>query len=172
MRTGLWFLVYGLRFARLNPGRAAQTTNQIPGTKTSGVAGVVSLCAIVALACGPAQPNTDVRQWTDKYAFRISVEPMPPVALETVVYKVVVRDRVTGQPVEQGEGRIFATSRDGANTDDGLAKGKEIGTYYGRLYYVITGDWAIALQFRKDSTERLERADWIQTVLPSPKPGF
>ena len=122
--------------------------------------------------CGPSQPNTDIRQWTDNYAYRISVDPMPPEALKTATYKVVVRDRKTNQPVEQGEGRIFATSRDGANTDDGLSKGKEIGTYYGRLFYVISGDWAIAVQFRKDSTARLERADWIQTVVPSTKPGY
>lgn len=124
------------------------------------------------VGCGPSQPNTDIRQWTDNYAYRISVDPMPPEALKTATYKVVVRDRKTNQPVEQGEGRIFATSRDGANTDDGLSKGKEIGTYYGRLFYVISGDWAIAVQFRKDSTARLERADWIQTVVPSTKPGY
>ncbi|HUR92568.1 MAG TPA: hypothetical protein VMY38_07835 [Gemmatimonadaceae bacterium] len=124
------------------------------------------------VGCSPSQPNTDIRQWTDNYAYRISVDPMPPEALKTATYKVVVRDRETNQPVEQGEGRIFATSRDGANTDDGLSKGKEIGTYYGRLFYVISGDWAIAVQFRKDSTARLERADWIQTVVPSTKPGY
>lgn len=129
-------------------------------------------CGLTATGCGPSKPNTDVRQWTDNFAIRISVEPMPPEALEPAVYKVVVRDRATNQPVENGEGRIFATSVDGANTDDGLAKGKEIGTYYARLYYVIAGDWAIAVQFRRDSTSRLERADWVQTVLPSTKPGY
>jgi len=127
---------------------------------------------LAVAGCGPSQPNSDVRQWTDNFAYRISVEPMPPEAMEPAVYKLVVRDRETNQPVENGEGRVFATSRDGANTDDGLAKGNEVGTYYARLYYVISGDWAIAVQFRRDSTARLERADWIQTVLPSKKPGF
>lgn len=134
---------------------------------------IVAGCALVTvMSCGPTTPNTDVRQWTDNFAYRISVEPMPPEALKPAVYKLVVLDRKTKQPVEQGEGRIFATSRDGANTDDGLAKGKEIGTYYARLYYVISGDWAIAVQFRRDSTARLERADWIQSVVPSTQPGF
>ncbi|MGI9141513.1 MAG: hypothetical protein ACR2GJ_10430 [Gemmatimonadaceae bacterium] len=127
---------------------------------------------LAVAGCGPSQPISDVRQWTDNFAYRISVEPMPPEAMEPAVYKLVVRDRETNQPVENGEGRIFATSRDGANTDDGLAKGNEVGTYYARLYYVISGDWAIAVQFRRDSTSRLERADWVQTVLPSTKPGF
>jgi hypothetical protein len=99
------------------------------------------------LGCGPSNPNTDVRHWTDSFAFRVTVEPMPPEALEPAVYKVVVRDRKTNQPVENG-------------------------TYYARLYYVISGEWAIAIQFRRDSTQRLERADWRQTVRPSTKPGY
>ena len=84
---------------------------------------------------------------------------------------MVVQDRSTGQPIQNGEGRVFATSVDGANTDDGLAKGEEVGTYYARLFFVISGDWAMALQFRADSTERLERVDWMQTVLPEREPG-
>ena len=84
------------------------------------------------------------------------------------MYKIVVQDKKTGEPIETGEGRIFATSRDGANTDDGLAKGKEVGTYYGRLRFPVTGEWAAAVQFRRDSTSKLERVDWIQTVISSP----
>ena len=66
--------------------------------------------------------------------------------------QIVVQDKKTGEPIETGQGRIFATSNDGANTDDGLAKGKEVGTYYGRLFFPTTGDWAVRLQFRRDST--------------------
>jgi hypothetical protein len=123
------------------------------------------------LSCGPSQEPTDLRLWSDKRAFRISVDPMPPHALEPARFRIVVRDRVTGQPLQQGEGRIFATSADGANTDDGLAKGEEIGTYYGRLFFVTAGDWAVAIQFRTDSTERLERVDWVQSVLGEREPG-
>lgn len=124
--------------------------------------------ATFALAgCGPKEKSTDVRHWTDDLAVRISVDPMPPRAMERSVYKVIVRDKKTNQPIDTGEGRIFATSKDGANTNDGLAKGKEIGTYYARLFYVTSGDWAIALQFRRDTASRrapLQRMDWIQTV--------
>jgi hypothetical protein len=123
------------------------------------------------LACGPSQEPSDLRLWSDKHAFRISSDPMPPRALEPARFRIVIRDRVTGQPLQQGEGRIFATSADGANTDDGLAKGEEVGTYYGRLFFVTAGDWAVAIQFRRDSTERLERVDWVQTVLPEREPG-
>lgn len=125
-------------------------------------------------ACGPRENSTDVRQWTDDLAVRISVNPMPPRALEKAQYKIVVRDKKSGAPIDTGEGRIFATSRDGANTNDGLAKSKEVGTYYGNLFFVTGGDWAIALQFRRDTSDRkqpLERMDWIQSVNAPTGPG-
>ena len=133
----------------------------------------VVLCAaiIVASGCSSSPRSTDNRQWSDSFAFRISVDPMPPRAIEEARYKVVVQDKRTGEPIQTGQGRIFATSKDGANTDDGLEKGKEVGTYYGRLFFPTTGDWAIAMQFRRDSTSRLERVDWIQSVNNATGPG-
>lgn len=125
--------------------------------------GLAVLSAVV-LACGPGPRALENRQWSDNFEFRITVDPSPPRAIEDATYKIVVQDKKTREPIETGEGRIFATSRDGANTDDGLAKGKEVGTYYGRLFFPTTGDWAVALQFRRDSTQRLERVDWVQTV--------
>ncbi len=68
--------------------------------------------------------------------------------------------------MEGGEGRIFATSRDGANIWNVLDQGPEIGTYYSSLRYVTAGDWAVAIQFRRDSSRPLERVDWMQDVLP------
>jgi len=134
--------------------------------------GVTAVAAItLAAACGPNPRALDNRQWSDSFAFRINVNPMPPRAVEEATYKVVVQDKKTGEPIETGQGRIFATSKDGANTDDGLAKGKEIGTYYGRLFFPTTGDWAIALQFRRDSTAKLERVDWVQSVVEASGPG-
>ncbi|MBV6522983.1 MAG: hypothetical protein MNPFHGCM_03149 [Gemmatimonadaceae bacterium] len=105
-----------------------------------------------------------MRQWTEDMAFRINSEPMPPHAREKVLYKIQVRDSKTGEPVEGGEGRMFASSRDGASTWDGLVKGEELGTYYATLRYVTAGEWAVALQFRRDSTRRLQRMDWMQEV--------
>jgi hypothetical protein len=122
-------------------------------------------------ACGNSERALENRQWSDSFAFRITVDPMPPRAIEDARYKIVVQDKKTGEPIESGQGRIFATSKDGANTDDGLVKGKEVGTYYGRLFYPTTGDWAIALQFRRDSTSKLERVDWTQSVNNATGPG-
>lgn len=122
----------------------------------------VSLAAFAG--CGPSQQDLSIRQWTDDMAFRINSDPVPPHAREKVRYKIQVRDSKTGEPVEGGEGRIFASSRDGASTWDGLAKGEELGTYYGTLRYVTAGEWAVALQFRRDSTRKLQRMDWMQEV--------
>ncbi len=125
---------------------------------------LVPVLAVLLASCGSNPKATDLRLWSDNYAFRVTMDPMPPRALEPITYRIVVQDKKTGEPIETGEGRIFATSRDGANTDDGLQKGKEVGTYYGRLFFPTTGDWAVALQFRRDSTSRLERVDWVQSV--------
>jgi hypothetical protein len=127
------------------------------------LAALAAMC-VAAAACGPNPRALENRQWSDSFAFRITVDPSPPRAIEDATYKIIVQDKKTGEPIETGEGRIFATSKDGANTDDGLAKGKEVGTYYGRLFFPTTGDWAVALQFRRDSTQRLERVDWTQAV--------
>jgi hypothetical protein len=127
---------------------------------------VVGALALVAVACGgAADPQPEIRLSTDDYSFRISSEPMPPFAREPHRWKVVVLDRDTRQPIQNGEGRIFATSRDGTNTWDGFSKGEEIGTYYGRLNFLTSGEWAMAVQFRADSTRPLQRVDWIQGVL-------
>ena len=125
---------------------------------------------VLLTACEAPKSNRDIRQWTDDLALRITVSPQPPVAEEVTVFKVFVQDKETGQPIETGEGRLFATSQDKAKTYDGLAKGKEVGTYYARIRFPLAGDWAVGLQFRRDSTTALQRTnDWIQTVLP-PRP--
>ena len=120
---------------------------------------------------GDTKRVQDNRQWSDNYAFRITVDPTPPRAIEDATYRIVVQDKKTGEPIETGDGRIFATSKDGANTDDGFAKEKEIGTYSARLFFPTSGDWAIAIQFRRDSTQRLEKVDWVQSVGNATGPG-
>ncbi len=130
--------------------------------------------ASVSLAsCGGNNNRAaEIRQWTDDMAFRISVVPAPPIAEEMTVFKVVVSDKESGQPIQAGQGRIFATSQEHAQTGDGLAKGPEVGTYYAHVRFPVSGDWAVGLQFRRDSTSKLERTqDWQQQVLPAPPLG-
>ncbi|MBK6488564.1 MAG: hypothetical protein IPF98_17325 [Gemmatimonadetes bacterium] len=124
------------------------------------------------LACGPSGPQPQVRLFTDDYSIAISFDPAPPCALEQVEFKVVVRDTKTGEPIEGGEGRIFATNEDRKSVDNGLRPGKELGTYYSSLMFVNAGTWAIGFQFRRDTTQRLQRAnDWMQQILAEVPPG-
>lgn len=134
---------------------------------------LVSVLAVLLASCGGKPKGHELRLWSDTYAFRVTVTPMPPLALERAVYRVVVQDKKTGQPIENGEGRIFATSGDRANTSDGFKKEKELGTYSGRMFFATSGDWAAAIQFRREKDPRmlLERVDWIQTVRPAREPG-
>ena len=133
----------------------------------------VSLVVATLVSCGSNPKVLELRLWSDTYALRVTVDPMPPRALEPILYRIVVQDKKTGQPIETGEGRIFATSADRANTSDGLKKEKELGTYSGRLFFATSGDWAAAIQFRREQNPRmpLERVDWIQTVLQASEPG-
>ncbi|MFN8574565.1 MAG: hypothetical protein U0132_21105 [Gemmatimonadaceae bacterium] len=119
------------------------------------------------LACGPTQQDLSIRLWSEDMAFRIMSDPVPPIAREKIRYQIQVRDAKTGAPVEGGEGRIFASSRDGASTWDSLVQGEQLGTYYANLRFITAGEWAVAIQFRKDSTRTLQRMDWMQEVFPA-----
>ena len=132
-----------------------------------------SAIAVSVASCGSNPKALESRLWSDSYAFRVTVDPVPPRALEPAVYRIVVSDKKTGQPIETGEGRVFATSVDRANTNDGLKKEKELGTYSGRLFFATSGDWPAAIQFRREKDPRmpLERVDWLQTVRPATEPG-
>jgi hypothetical protein len=147
----------------LESARAIRTT----------VACVLLSLSGVLTACGHKQESQyAIRQWTDDLSFRIMATPTPPVSEEITQYKIIVQDRKTGQPIETGEGRIFGSTRDQAKVNNGLAKGKEVGTYYTTVRFPIATDWAMGLQFRRDSTAPLERTnDWVQTVLPAPPYG-
>jgi hypothetical protein len=134
---------------------------------------LVIVAAFLAVACGGNKRTTETRGWSDHYAFSVTPDVIPPRAMEPIHFRVVVQDKKTGQPIETGEGRIFASSKDGANVDNGFTKEKEVGTYSARLSFPLTGDWAMALQFRgvKDPHVPLERIDWIQAVVSASEPG-
>lgn len=133
---------------------------------------LVAACLLLA-ACGENKRATETRGWSDSYTFRVIPDVIPPRALEPIHFRVVVQDKKTGQPIETGEGRMFANSKDGASTNDGFTKEKEVGTYSAKLFFPVTGDWAMALQFRKEKDPHmpLERIDWIQAVVDPSPPG-
>jgi hypothetical protein len=105
------------------------------------------------------------------YSFTIIPSQAPPYAREATLYKVVIRDRESRQPIEMGEGQIYASNEERANTWDGFAKGQELGTYYGKLNFVTAGLWAVAIRFRRDSLHALEKVEWMQDVLNERQPA-
>jgi hypothetical protein len=132
-----------------------------------------ALGAVIAGCTGaPSADSQTTRLWTDEYYIRVTSEPSPPRALEQVRYTVVVQDKETREPIEIGEGRIFATNEDRKNTDNGFEKAPEPGTYRTTLFFATAGNWAMGVQFRRDSTQRLQRTnDWYQEVLGATEPG-
>ena len=139
------------------------------------LAAVVALGAIALGGCGGGGASSDpkaIRLWTDNYYIVVTSEPSPPRALERVQYKVVVRDKDSRQPIDIGEGRIFATNEDRKNTDNGFVKVEEPGTYRTTVFFATAGPWAMGIQFRRDSTQKLQRTnDWMQEVLQATEPS-
>ena len=129
--------------------------------------------AVGASACGaPDRPNTDIRLWTDEFELRAWPDVLPPRAGEPIRWTVTVRDKKTKAPIANGEGRIFATNEDRKTAWQGFTYGPEVGTYHAELVYVTAGDWAMGIQFRRDSTRALQRTtDWRQTVRNAADPG-
>ncbi len=122
------------------------------------------LLLTASASCGaPRKP--ELRQGTESYLFTVSSDPIPPYAREDVIYTIVVKDRKTGQPIETGEGRIFANTIEGARTYDGFVKAPQVGAYSARLNYVKAGLWAVGIQFHSDSARKLEMTEWKQDVL-------
>jgi hypothetical protein len=129
-------------------------------------AAIIAVMLGVAQGCRPSEcAAPTLCQYTKNYHFAITPSEAPPYAREAILYKVVVRDRESRQPIETGEGQIYASNIDRANTWDGFAKGAELGTYYGKLNFVTAGMWAVAIRFRRDSASALETTEWTQDVL-------
>jgi hypothetical protein len=125
----------------------------------------LGLVVLVALACAPQGPPPQ-RQWTDDMAFVITSDPVPPHARTDTKFTVVARDKSSGQPIEGADGRIYAETRDGAKTWDGLVPASKPGTYTAKLNFIVSGNWAMGMQFRRDTmTNKIEKMDWTQEVL-------
>ena len=136
--------------------------------------GAVALGAGSLSGCtaGPPTDAKTTRLWTDDYYIRVTSDPSPPRALEQIQYTVIVQDKKTREPIDIGEGRIFATNEDRKNTDNGFEKGEAPGTYKTKLFFATSGNWAMGIQFRRDSTQRLQRTnDWYQEVLKATDPA-
>ncbi len=122
--------------------------------------------AAAALSCGPPPDAGVIRLWTEEFEIRLTADVMPPRALERITYTAVIRHKDTREPIAGGEGRIFATNADRKTVWNGFTYGPEVGTYRTTLTFVTSGEWAMGVQFRRDSAKVLQRTlDWRQTVL-------
>ena len=129
--------------------------------------------AVAAASCGGDDRPDPLRQMSNSYSYTISPDDSPPHARQDIHYVIQIFDRKTRQPIDNGEGQLFASNNMGAKTWDGLTYGPEVGTYHAKLNFVVTGTWAVAIRFRRDSIRPLERIDWMQEVhdeKPSPVP--
>ena len=131
----------------------------------------VVAAAVLATACGPSSEQPPgFRQRSESYTFRVSSNVSPPAAREPIEYTIVIFDRESGQPVENGEGQLFAQNLSGKQTYDALAAAPEAGTYKATVSYLLAGEWAIGIRFRRDSSSALERIDWMQEVVAERNP--
>ena len=134
---------------------------------------LVLAAAVGVSACGPGSGAraSDIRGG-ETMALRISFEPTPAYAREKIQYRVVVQDRESGQPIENGWGQVYATSGDGKNVYDNLVPGTQLGAYFGTLSFITSGSWAVAVRFRRDSLAPLETVEWMQEIHAERNPEF
>src|SRR6478672_6093405 len=140
------------------------------GVRTSLI--VVSWLALGLLvpafsACTSSPRELQIRTFSEHFEYRITSDPMPPRAREDVIYRVTVIDKENGQPVEGGEGRIFANNSVGTSTWDSFMAAPQVGTYTAKLRYVTAEQWAVGIEFRRETLPgtKIERAtDWQQEV--------
>jgi hypothetical protein len=138
---------------------------------------VVALAAagFVMASCGGGgspPPKGELRFKTDDFVIRVEPETKPTRALEPIYWRVIVHDVKTGLPIQGGEGRVFGTNRDRKTVSNGLGETEELGTYRTNLMFVTAGMWAMAIQFRRDSTKVLQKTqDWTQDILAADEPG-
>ena len=144
------------------------------GIRLSATLASVALVASVTEACnsGPSGPPA-MHQYSKSYDYTIRPDQAPPHARDDIHYSITILDRKTRQPIENGDGQLFAgkpidadvPSGPQSKTYDGFAYGPEVGVYHAKLNFVIPGTWAVAIRFRRDSLHPLERIDWMQDVL-------
>lgn len=123
------------------------------------------LALVLLAACGGDGKAPPLRQMSTSYSYTISPDQAPPRARNDIHYTVTIFDRRTREPIENGEGQLFASNEEHAKTWDSFTYGPEIGTYHAKLNFIVPGTWAVAIRFRRDSLHPLERIDWMQDVL-------
>src|ERR1051325_8827066 len=99
------------------------------------LAPLLMLGACVSLVACVQHEKGEIHMISNSYSFTIVPSVSPPRARETTLYKIVIRDRESRQPIEGGEGQMYSNDSTGARTWDVLTKGAELGKYYANLNF-------------------------------------
>jgi hypothetical protein len=141
-----------------------------------GWTAVAALAGVTTIGCGGDNGPPPLREVSPSYAFEISADTLPPRAESDVHYTIRVWDRKTHDPIATGDGQLFAgkpidddiPTGPQSKTWDAMAASGEPGAYRAKLNFIIAGQWAVAIRFRRDSLHPLERIDWMQDVVRVP----
>jgi hypothetical protein len=123
---------------------------------------VAAIGLLAAGGCGSTQAPSELRQSTHSYQFSITVPAGPPIAADSVTYIIAVRDRNNDQPIETGEGRLFA--RSGEQIVAPLIKAPQVGQYRATIQFPHAGDWVLGIRFRSPGATEMELTQWGQQV--------
>jgi hypothetical protein len=123
------------------------------------------IAAAATVSCGPGRPLGEIRGVAEGMRLSVTADSLPPRAGDDIHYRVTVVDAKTGQPIEGGQGDIWANSPDQTiNPYDGFVPAPELGVYTAVMRFVVSGDWKMGMRFRRDSLSPFARMDWGQEV--------
>jgi hypothetical protein len=134
-------------------------------SKWSCAAAVLVPALLLSSACSAPRGNRVLSQGTLSYLLEITTPGTPPRVGEAVTYAFFVRDRKTGQPIEAGEGHVFA--RAASDLVATLVKAPQVGRYQATLRFPRGGGWQVGVWFRDSSAGSAELTRWSQQVQPS-----
>ena len=109
--------------------------------------------------------SSECREWrqgTAGYKFVIISPTVAPAVEDSVAYRLSVLNRSTGQPVEDGEGHLFA--RAGETVTANLMKAPQVGQYLATIRFPRAAEWSVTLRFRERTAKAFEETQWLQSV--------
>jgi hypothetical protein len=127
------------------------------------------LASAFSVACASDRLPGEINVRREGLRLRISAETLPPKAMDKVIFRVVVTDEKTGEPIHGGQGTVWGRNKDYHEISNGLLEAAELGTYETNLTFITAGVWQLGVLFRRDSTHPYASVNWTQEV-GAPRP--